>query len=91
MTTFMAICRTLNINPYAVDDDGGKALVRFGHDGGRVTGATIYRGPDGKLFCMSKRQPEVVAGHGPWTMAREQRFFKLKTGSLWECAHDDEA
>jgi len=85
VTTFMAICRTLNVNPYEVDE-GARSLVRFGHDGGRNTGATLYAGPGMKLYCMSKKTPEPVEGHGPWTEHRDQRFFQTKPGRLWECS-----
>lgn len=87
MTTFMAICSTLGIDPTAVDDEGVAGLVRYGHDGGRQTGAAVYMcAASGDLFCMSKRSPDFVEGHGPWTTYHDQRFFINKAGRLWRCS-----
>jgi hypothetical protein len=87
VTTFMAICRTLGIDPTLVDDEGAASLVRYGHDGDRTTGASLYlHTQSGEIFCMSKKNLEVIEGHGPWTMHHDQRLFKNKAGRLWKCS-----
>jgi len=87
VTTFMAICRTLSVDPAQVDEEGVAPLVRQGHDGGRVTGAALYLHiPSADVFCMSKKTPEPLEGHGPWTMHHDQKLFFNKPGRLWKCS-----